>query len=75
MITREKLSRGEGKLVEGDPEIGSRKSTSQSENMAYEEGMFQNEIDFQKTFFAMSGVVRSYMIITWNERGLSKGNL
>ena len=36
MITWEKLSRGEGELVEGDPEIGSRKRTSQSENMASE---------------------------------------
>jgi hypothetical protein len=33
MITKEKLSRGEGDLVEGDPEIGSRKRTSQSEKM------------------------------------------
>jgi hypothetical protein len=28
MITRENLSRGEGDLVEGDPEIGSRKRNS-----------------------------------------------
>jgi hypothetical protein len=33
MITRENLSCGEGKLVEGDPEIGSIKRTYQSERM------------------------------------------
>jgi hypothetical protein len=31
MITKEKLNHGEGKLVEENPEIGSRKRTSQSE--------------------------------------------
>jgi hypothetical protein len=54
MITREKISHGEGELVEGDPEIGSRKRTSQSENMASEEGLSQNEREFQKTLFSMS---------------------
>jgi hypothetical protein len=39
MITRENMNRGEGKLVEGDPKIGSRKRTSQSEEMASKEGM------------------------------------
>jgi hypothetical protein len=39
MITRENLSHGEGELVEGDLEIGSRKRDSQSEKMASEEGM------------------------------------
>jgi hypothetical protein len=34
MITMEKLSCGEGDHVEGDPEIGSRKRTSQSDKMA-----------------------------------------
>jgi hypothetical protein len=58
MITREKLSHGEGELVEGDPEIGSRKRTSQSEKMASEEGLSQNEREFQKTFFAMSEMVK-----------------
>jgi hypothetical protein len=58
MITRENLSHGEGDLVEGDPEIGSRKRESQSEKMAYEEGMYQNEIEFQNTFFAMSEMVK-----------------
>jgi hypothetical protein len=58
MITREKLSHGEGNLVEGDHEIGSRKRTSQSEKMTSEEGMSQNEIEFQKTFFAMSEMVK-----------------
>jgi hypothetical protein len=36
MITGENLSHGEGNLVEGDPEIGSRKRNSQSEEMASE---------------------------------------
>jgi hypothetical protein len=58
MITREKLSCGEGELVEGDPEIGSRKRTSQSEKMASEEGLSQNEREFQRTFFAMSEMVK-----------------
>jgi hypothetical protein len=58
MITREKLSRGEGEIVEGDPEIGLRKRTSPSENMASKEGLSQNEREFQKTFFAMSEMVK-----------------
>jgi hypothetical protein len=58
MITREKLSRGEDELVEGDPEIGSRKRTSQSEKMAMEEGMSENKIEVQKTLFAMSEMVK-----------------
>jgi hypothetical protein len=48
MITKENLSRGEGELVEGDTDIGSRKRTSQSDNMASKEGLSQNERDFQK---------------------------
>jgi hypothetical protein len=59
MITREKLSGGEGELVEGDPEIGSIKRTSQSEKMALEEGLSQNEREFQRTFFAMSEMVKA----------------
>jgi hypothetical protein len=58
MIIREKLSRSEGELVEGDPEIGSRKRTYQSEKMASEEGISQNERDFQTTFFAMLEMVK-----------------
>jgi hypothetical protein len=58
LIIKEKLSRGEGNLVEGDHEIGSRKRTSQSEKMALEEGISQNERDFQRTFFAMSEMVK-----------------
>jgi len=58
MITREKLSHGEGELVEGYPEIGSRNNTSQSENMASEEGLSQNEREFQKTLFSMSEMVK-----------------
>ena len=43
MINRENLIHGEGEIVEGDPEIGSRKRTSQSEKMASEEGLSQQE--------------------------------
>ena len=58
MITRENLSHGEGEFVEGDPEIGSRKMTSQREEMASKEGMSQNEIELQKNLFAMSYMVK-----------------
>jgi hypothetical protein len=58
MITKEKISHGEGEVVEGYPEIGSRKRTSQSENMASEEGLSQNERECQTTFFAMSKMVK-----------------
>jgi hypothetical protein len=58
MITREKMNCGEGKLLEGDPEIVSRKRTSQSEEMASKEGMSQNEIELQKTLFTMSEMVK-----------------
>jgi hypothetical protein len=49
MITREKLSCGEEELVEGYPKIILRKRSCQSEKMASEEGISQNEIEFQKT--------------------------
>jgi hypothetical protein len=58
MITREKLSHGEGKLVEGDLEILSIKRTYQSEEMASEEGISQNEIELQKNVFTMSEMVK-----------------
>jgi hypothetical protein len=53
MLTRENLLRGEGELVEENPLIGLRKITSQNERMASEEGLSQDEKEFQKTFFAM----------------------
>jgi hypothetical protein len=58
MITREKLCRREGELVEGDPKIGSRKRTSQSERMTSEEGLSQNEREFQRMLFSMSDMVK-----------------
>jgi hypothetical protein len=58
MITREKLNRGEGELVEENPEIGSRKRTSQSEKMASKEGLSHNKIGFQKSFFPMLEMVK-----------------
>jgi hypothetical protein len=38
--------------------IGLRKITSQSEKMASEEGIYQDEKEFQKTFFAMSEMIK-----------------
>jgi hypothetical protein len=58
MITMENLSHGEGELIEWDHEIGSRKRTSQSEKMASKKGMSQNEIEFQKTFFSISEMIK-----------------
>jgi hypothetical protein len=58
MITREKMNHGEGELVEENPEIGSRKRTSQSEKMASEEGLSHDEKEFRKTFFAMSEMMK-----------------
>ena len=58
MITREKLSHGEGDIVEGDPKIGSRKRTSQSEDMTSDKGMSQNEIELQKDLFVMSEMLK-----------------
>jgi hypothetical protein len=58
MITRENLIHGEGEIVEGYPEIGSRKRTSQSGKMASKEILSQNEREFQRTLFAMSEMVK-----------------
>jgi hypothetical protein len=60
MFTREKLSRSEGELVEGNPKIGSTKRTSQSKKMASEEGLSQNEREFQKTLFSMLEMVKVF---------------
>jgi hypothetical protein len=54
MLTREKLHRGEGEIVEDIPLIGLRKITSQSKNMESEEGLSQDEKEFQIFFYAMS---------------------
>jgi hypothetical protein len=58
MLTREKLLRGEGELVEENPLIGLRKITSQRKKMASEEGLSQDEKEFRKTFFAMSKMMK-----------------
>jgi hypothetical protein len=52
------MNRGEGDLVEENVDIGSRKRNSQSDKMASEEVLSHNEIEFQKTFFAMSEMVK-----------------
>jgi hypothetical protein len=46
MLTMENLLRGEGNIVEDNPLIGLRKRTSQSDNMASEEGLSQDEKEF-----------------------------
>jgi hypothetical protein len=58
MITRENLNRGEGELVEENPLIGLRKRTSQSEKMASENGLSNEEKEFRKTFFTMSEMMK-----------------
>ena len=58
MITREKIHRGEGELVEENTLIGLRKRTSQRNKMASEEGLSQDEKKFLKTFFTMSEMVK-----------------
>ena len=58
MLTREKLHRGEGELVEENPLIGLRNRTSQSENMASKEGLSHDEKEFRKTFFTMSKMMK-----------------
>jgi hypothetical protein len=52
------MNRGEGDLVEENPEIGSRKRNSQSEKMASEEGLSHDEKEFRNTFFTMSKMMK-----------------
>jgi hypothetical protein len=54
MLTGEKILHGEGKLIEDNPLIGLRKKNDQSEKMASEEGLSQDEKEFRKNFFTMS---------------------
>jgi hypothetical protein len=58
MITREKMSHGEGDIVEENPLIGLRKRTSQSEKMTSEEILSNDEKEFRKTFFTMSEMMK-----------------
>ena len=58
MLTREKIQCGEGKLVADNPLIGLRKRNSHNEMMALEEGLSQDEKEFQKTFLAMLEMVK-----------------
>jgi hypothetical protein len=57
-VNQENLQRGEGKLVAENPLIGLRKRASHSEKMASEEGLSQDEKEFQKTFFSMSEMMK-----------------
>jgi hypothetical protein len=54
MITKEKICRGDGELVEENPEIGTRKRTSQSEKMASEEKLSHDDKEFRKSFERIS---------------------
>jgi hypothetical protein len=58
MLTREKIHRGEGELVEENTLIGLRKITSPSKKMASKDGLSQDEKEFRKTFFAMSKMMK-----------------
>jgi hypothetical protein len=58
MLTREKLFRDEGDIVEENPLVGLRKINSQSDKMALEEGLSHDEKEFQKTFFAMLAMMK-----------------
>ena len=58
MLTKENIQRGEGELVAENPLIGLRKRDSHSKKMASEEGLSFDEKEFQKTFLAMSEVVK-----------------
>jgi hypothetical protein len=49
MITKEKMNRGEGELIEENHEIKSIKRTSQSEDMESKEGLCHEEKEFQNT--------------------------
>jgi hypothetical protein len=58
MLTKEKVQRGEGKLVARNPLIGLRKRASHNEKMASEEELSQDEKEFRKTFLAMLEMVK-----------------
>jgi hypothetical protein len=58
MLIREKIQCGEGNLVAENPLIGLIEKSSHSEKMASEEGLSQDEKEFQKTFLAMSKMVK-----------------
>ena len=60
MITKRKSNLGEGELVEGDPEVGSRRRTTQGEEMA-EEGSadhpFGSDAGFVDSFMTLQAMV------------------
>ena len=63
MLTRLKLKRGEGEVVEPRYKIVSRRTNIHQASMvmAHEEGpegMFEDEIHFRKSFFEMSKLVK-----------------
>jgi hypothetical protein len=58
MLTRERPLHGEGELVEENTLIRLRKRTSQSEKMASEEVLSQDEKEFRKTLFVMSKMMK-----------------
>jgi hypothetical protein len=58
MLTKEKIQCGEGELVEDNPLIVLRKRASHTEKMALEEGLSQDEKEFQKKLFTMSEMMK-----------------
>ena len=58
MLTRSKIKRGEGKLEEIDPEIGSRKSDQRKAMDPHGgEGNIETEDEFEKTFYELKMMV------------------
>lgn len=61
IITRSKSKLGEGEIVEGNPEVGSRRRTSQGEEMA-EEGSgnhpFGSNAGFVDAFMTLRAMVK-----------------
>ena len=63
MLTRLKLKRGEGELVEPRSQIASRRINTPQASIAMPheegpEGMFEDEKNFRKSFFEMSEMVK-----------------
>ena len=76
MITREKLNCGEGEIVEENPLIGLRKRTSQSEKMASEDKLSNEEKEFRKNFFAMLEMMRVFYeyYLEWKRLNLGESS-
>jgi hypothetical protein len=60
ILTMEKIHHVEGEIFEENPLTSLRKRNSRSENMASEEGVSQDEKEFQKTFFVVSEMMKVF---------------